>query len=513
MLRRNLLKLLGNSAAGASLCAVPITLLAKARALDQAIGIPATDLVTDPLTETAKRFAASRKTHPFLAGFESVTPPGTGKASANIVGRWPSALRGTLFRNGPGLFDRGTQRYQHWFDGDGLMQAWTIDTGGVTHHSRFINTSKFARESRSNKFEIMAAGTTIPNARAISGPDDANTGNISVLHIGGKTYALWEAGSAYEIDRDTLETLDTKIWRDDLAGAAFSAHPVYEPDGSIWNVGLFDSKLLIYHVDKLGALKTVQLINLPRGGYMHSFTASESKLVFVLAPLMRVREAGSFFEQMGWKNELGSFMVVLDKADLSKPRFAEFESGAAYHYADAWDEADGTLALRACWYGPGSGFVSPFGQYVQGYTHLDTPLAQELVEIRLPANAKRAVLQRQGVAKVEFPIQTNLMQRSANIYLQGRATHPLGALSGILSLNKSAKPLGHFDFGNDFVLEEQLYVRAGGKRYALGTIFNAKKARTGLVLFNLDRLGDGPIAQAWLDRAMPLGFHGSFLPA
>ena len=502
MLRRNLLKLLGTSVAGASFSTLPLAVLAQANTK-----------TADPLTQTARRFATARKTHPFLAGWESIAPPGTGKVSANISGRWPSALRGTLFRNGPGLFERGGQRYQHWFDGDGLIQAWTIGAGGVTHHSRFVNTTKFARESRSDKFEVMAAGTTIPNARAVSGPDDVNTGNISVLNIGGKTYALWEAGSAYEIDPDTLETLDTKIWRDDLAGAAFSAHPVYEADGSIWNVGQFDSKLLIYHVDKFGALKTAQLINLPRGGYMHSFTASESKLVFVLAPLMRVREAGSFFEQMGWKNELGSFMVVVPKADLSKPRFAEFESGAAYHYADAWDEPDGTLALRACWYAPGSGFASPFGQYMQGYTHLDASLAQDVVEIRLPAGAKRAVLQRQGLVNVEFPIQTQLMQKSANIYLQGNKQHALGALSGILSLDKAGKPLGHFDFGDDFVLEEQLYVRAGGKRYALGTIFNAKKARTGLVLFNLDRLDDGPIAQAWLDRAMPLGFHGSFLPA
>ena len=497
MLRRNLLQLLG----GLSVGALSGPLLARSIASG----------TSDVLAETARRFAAARKNHAFLAGWESVAPGGTAKVSATLSGRWPKALRGTLLRNGPGLFERDGQRYQHWFDGDGLIQSWTISATGITHQSKFVQTSKFARENRSGKFEVMAAGTTIPNAHAASGPDDANTANTSVMQIGGKTYARWEAGSAYEIDPETLKTIGAKVWRDDLEGAAFSAHPLFEKDGSSWNFGLFDSKMIVYQIGGDGALKQAQLLELPHGGYMHSFCASESKLVFVIAPLLTVRDAGSFFEGLGWKPELGSLMVVVPKSDLSQARFAEFQSGAAYHYADAWDEADGSLGLRACWYHAGTGFASPFGEYVQGYTHQGAPDGSDLVEIRLAPGAKRAQLHKLGISRVEFPMPTRLMQKSANIYLQGHANHPNGALSGLLSLDNSGAKLGHFDFGDDFVLEEQLYLRAEGKRYTLGTIFNAKKARTGLVLMDLDRLADGPVAQAWLERAMPLGFHGTFL--
>ncbi len=497
MLRRNVLELLG----GLSMGALARPLLAKASTTDKA----------DALSKAARRFAEARKTHPFLASWESVAQGGTAKVSAALSGRWPKALRGNLLRNGPGMFDRGGQRYQHWFDGDGLLQSWQIGAAGITHQSRFVNTEKFARESRSGRFEVMAAGTTIPNARAISGPDDLNTANTSVMQVGGKTYALWEAGSAYEIDPDSLATIGTKTWRADLEGVAFSAHPLCEKDGSIWNFGLFDSKLIVYQIGSDGVLKQAQLLQLPRGGYMHSFSASGSKLVFVIAPLLPVREDGSFFERLGWKPELGSLMVVVPKSELSQVRFAEFDSGAAYHYVDAWDEADGTLALRACWYGATSDFASPFAEYVQGYTQLLAPDGLDLVEIRLAPGAKRAELQKLGVGRVEFPMPTQLMQKSANIYLQGHANHPTGGLSGILSLEKSGKALGHFDFGDDFVLEEQLYVRTDEKRYTLGTVFNAKKARTGIVLMDLDRLDEGPLAQAWLERALPLGFHGKFL--
>ena len=44
-------------------------------------------------------------------------------AQARIVGKLPPSLRGNFFRNGPGLFERGDQRYHHWFDGDGMVHA------------------------------------------------------------------------------------------------------------------------------------------------------------------------------------------------------------------------------------------------------------------------------------------------------------------------------------------------------------------------------------------------------
>jgi len=493
MLRRQVLTLLGASMAASVLSP----------------GLFAQPL--DPLRESAKRFAAARRLHPILAGWESVKPPGTERVSASIQGKWPEALRGTLFRNGPGLFERGGQRYQHWFDGDGLVQAWRIGKSGVSHQSRFVETPKFKRENKSGRFEVMAAGTTVPNARPVSGPDDVNTANISMLHLAGKTYALWEAGSAFEIDPDTLATIGPRTWRDDLEGVPFSAHPVYEPDGSIWNAGLFGGRLVIYHVGVNGVLKSAEMIELPRDGYMHSFTATKSKLVFVLAPLVRVRDAGSYFEGLGWKPELGSLMVVVDKNDLKTPRFAELAAGAAYHYADAWDEADGALNLRACWYDSDAGFISPMRNYVNGSIAPGPKFSSNWVEITLKRGAKEAQLKRTGIARVEFPIPTRLGQKSPMILLQDSAENAHEGMSAVLSLDANGKPLGHFDFGANHIVEEQLYVPIAGKRYTLGTVFNTKKARTGLVLMDLDRLADGPIAQAWLDRAMPLGFHGTFV--
>ena len=102
-----------------------------------------------------------------------------------------------MYRNGPAWFDRGDLRYQHWFDGDGMLQAWRFGDRKVTHAGRMIATAKFSQEQKSGRFEFRAAGTTIPGARGVRNNDDMNTANTAVVRLGGRIFALWEGGSAY----------------------------------------------------------------------------------------------------------------------------------------------------------------------------------------------------------------------------------------------------------------------------------------------------------------------------
>jgi all-trans-8'-apo-beta-carotenal 15,15'-oxygenase len=469
----------------------------------------------DPLKASAQRFAAARKKHALLAGWESAPLQGMPLTHAELKGRWPKELRGRLYRNGPGNFERGGQRYLHWFDGDGLIQSWDFRDGSVQHQAQFVQTPKFKRESKSDRFEVMAAGTTIPNARAVSGPDDANTANISVLHLAGKSYALWEAGSAFEFDRDSLQTKGIKTWSEDLEGVAFSAHPVYERDGSVWNVGALGKQMVIYHVSAAGELLKSQLVDLPRGGYMHSFTASESKLIFVFAPMVRVRDAGSFFEGLGWRPELGSQMVVVSKQDLTQHSIIEFEAGAAYHYADAWDRKDGGVSLRACWNAytdSGAAFISPLQHYMQGTLKAAASMDPALTTLHVDLTAKKVTVEDSDLLHVEFPIQTKLMRQSDLLMLQGHHDGS-GLMKKLVLVDGRNKTLGSYGGHAHIALEEHLFVAQNGKRFALGTALDTRKARTGLYAFDLDRLEDGPLAEAWLPYAAPLGFHGSYLPA
>ena len=61
----------------------------------------------------------------------------------------PEALRGTFYRNGPAVHERFGMRYQHLFDGDGMVQAFRFDGGDITHRARVVMTPKLARETES----------------------------------------------------------------------------------------------------------------------------------------------------------------------------------------------------------------------------------------------------------------------------------------------------------------------------------------------------------------------------
>lgn len=62
---------------------------------------------------TAEAFAARRAKEPWLMGWDNA-PAELDRASLTLEGRWPTALRGTFFRNGPAQHSRGPIRYDHW---------------------------------------------------------------------------------------------------------------------------------------------------------------------------------------------------------------------------------------------------------------------------------------------------------------------------------------------------------------------------------------------------------------
>ena len=45
------------------------------------------------------------------------------------VGSLPDWLSGKLIRNGPGLFEIGDTKLNHWFDGMALLHSFTIKSG------------------------------------------------------------------------------------------------------------------------------------------------------------------------------------------------------------------------------------------------------------------------------------------------------------------------------------------------------------------------------------------------
>jgi len=54
-----------------------------------------------------------------------------------VTGRIPHELAGTYYRNGPNPAFEPPGRY-HWFDGDGMIHAITLDDGRAHYRNRYV---------------------------------------------------------------------------------------------------------------------------------------------------------------------------------------------------------------------------------------------------------------------------------------------------------------------------------------------------------------------------------------
>jgi len=442
-----------------------------------------------------------------------------------VTGRWPSALRGTLYRNGPGLMARDGQRYRHWFDGDGLVQAWHLDgrdTQHFRHTARFVKTKKFQAEQAAGEFLLPAFGTALEAKRPVRGADDMNTANTSVTVQGGRLYALWEAGSAQELDPDTLHTRGPKTWAPELRGMPFSAHPKREPDGTLWNFGTFRNQMVLYQIGPNGQLQRSQMLKLPTAAMVHDFVVTQRHIVFLLPPLSldmaALRQGAAMVTAMRWQASEAMRVVVIDKATLQVQRTLEAPAHLVFHFGNGWDDGQGTIRLDYV--------ESDIDEFLSG--RFNTALGGVEANFGAPSQARFMTIDlRQGRVQVqgreeavEFPqVDPRVVgQRYRYLYAPTqRGLQQRWGANAVQRLDLKSGRVDDFAWGADVVVEEQLLVpkpgsRREGEGWLLGTGFDARQQRSFATVFDAEAIAAGPLATVWLPYAAPFGFHGHFHP-
>lgn len=440
-----------------------------------------------------------------------------------VSGALPKGLRGTLYRNGPAVFSRGGATVDHWFDGDGMVQAFNISGGKASHVGRLVATEKLATESKLDRISVFGFGTVPENPTPMSGPDSANAANTSVLPVNGELLSLWEGGSAYRMDMDTLETRGIKVWRDDLKGMPFSAHPKVELDGTIWNFGQAASAnvLVVYKISAGGELQSFDMVKDVPGGMIHDFCMTQRHLIFV-CPSLRAKKTGkfdgSYLSRFVWDKDAPQRVVVLDKSDLSVRRDYELPPGFQFHFGNAYENKSGEIRFSMC-----TGGVE-FAQrnaraLVKGI--LSKPAPSTLTEVTLHADGTASEQKLLGgIEDCEFPQFSARRSglQAQYLYMVGGSTASRPGHSQVIKYDMTSGRADRFDYGPYALVEEHLFVpRAGASReddgWLIGTVLDYQTQQTQLNVFDARRISDGPIAVLALDYALPLGFHGAWAGA
>lgn len=482
-------------------------MLASRRAFLAGFAAASAAVATPELVRAAQAAAAAPDWALATADVEADVAP---RALTLIHGRAPEGLEGVLFRNGPAKFRRPGRSAGHWFDGDGLVRRFAIQDGRASLAARFVATRKRAQEERLGAMVMPGFGTP-PDPRAeIGSPDDANAANTSVLMAGDRLWALWEGGSPVSMDPETLKTHDYVTLRPDLRGMPFLAHPRVEPDGRVWNLGMGGGQAIVWRLAADGSLDDATVIDLPRASYVHDFTATERHLVVVLQPWVRERDTMPFADGFAWRPEIGTQVLVIDKADLSRRRLHEVEAFGFFHLGDAWEDG-GAIRFDLAVH-PDMDFAARgASEVIAGMPLSGEPARLALVSLTPDGGGRVERLRTVAEFPRSDPRRAGL-RRDLSIHVTGETPEtPFARAIGVADWADGATRA--FDFGPDHVVDEMVFVPkpgSGSERdgWLIGPSLNLAERATELHVLDIARVEDGPVATWRADVALPAAFHG-----
>ena len=490
---------------------------------------PAAALGQHAAEDWSAQFAGNLEQHPWLAAWGNIDRDHY-QSEANVSGHWPEELRGVLYRTGPAQHEANGWRNRHWFDGDGMVHAYRIGADGVRHEAKLVETAKMKAEREAGRALYPGLAAAPPGVAGITGPDDLNLANTSVLFHHGRLLALWEAGSPYEIDPDSLATVGPYQFAEPGGGASmrgvpFSAHPRVDVDGSVWNFGYASAAglLVFWHIAADGGLLKAGRIAVDPMTMPHDFVVTERHLVLLLPPFhyRSASRESAFLARHEWRPDDPCRVLVVDKNDLSSHFFLELPAQWVFHFGNAWEDSAGVIRFDAS-RAPDPGIMTrTFTEIMRGEV-ADQRAGSHFtyrLDTRSRTISEEAMLE--DNVFTEFPCidpRVGCRRYRKLVFLSQSSPQAVAhfSLDEVSRFDFESGRREYYRYPESQIPEEHLYVPHPGSEpetggWILGTAYDWQRERQILNLFDADHVNDGPVAAAELPYAIPLGLHGKFV--
>lgn len=443
-----------------------------------------------------------------------------------VVGAVPDWLTGTLIRNGPALFEQGETSLRHWFDGYGLLHAFSLEDGEVTYHSRFIESKEYTENILDTKKRNVAAwGTSADPCRSIFQRffamfvDTPTNTNVSVIRLKDKYYTTSDISVMNEFDAGTLETKESF---QPVKGAVLAAHPSFERDGSVLNLARTfgpKSKNSIISYSAANDVATLATFYTDKHFYAHSFANEEKYFVAIEQPLYvsfpKLMQSGvksySFYECLSWEQGIHNSLHVYNKESKEYIHIPTNESFFFFHTINSYQKDD-TLVIDFCGY-TDSSIISDF--------YLDTLKSSGVAEnhkprfMRLILNlkTKEVTLEKRDVG-IELPNIHRSFSGKDYRFAYGVHSHTDSKeLSDSLIKYDIVNNISHIWKDENLLPGEPVFIPSPEKKGeddgVLMTIcFDGNKNSSCLVILDAQSMKE--ISRAYTPLHIPAGLHGNF---
>ncbi|XP_077988510.1 carotenoid-cleaving dioxygenase, mitochondrial-like [Glandiceps talaboti] len=206
--------------------------------------------------------------------FHSVETEYPDPLETTVSGQVPHWLRGCLLRNGPGRFEFGDEKYNHYFDGSALLHRFHIQDGAVAYHRRFFSY--------------------------FTGPDITDNCCVNWFQAGEDFFVCTETNIIHKVDRETLESKEKVDYTNYIAVNSATAHP-HQLGDYLYNIGNTYGSWTKYSIIKMtlndqckknkGPIESAKVIcTVPSRyrsapSYYHSFAITDNYIIFLEQPL------------------------------------------------------------------------------------------------------------------------------------------------------------------------------------------------------------------------------------
>jgi len=462
---------------------------------------------------------------------ESVSPfrrsPDVPDATEAIVtGTPPEWLRGELVRTCPAVFEGSRWRARHWFDGLGMIYAFRVGKSAIRFQSRLLE-SEAAHEIAEGPAHLGSFAT--PTGRTlwqrVVQPIQriSDNTNVNIVKMGDDLVALTEGNRQVRVDAQTLRALgEVSYEHDELGGAVSSAHPHFDVERQrVVNVATkFGTSGVVSIYEHAGSERRREIVaswRTSRVPYIHTFglTPAHAILVahpFVVTPLDMLWSNRGFIDHFEWRPQDGTRLVVMNRATKAIEEY-ETDPLFVFHTVNAFDR-DGDTVLDLLAY-PNATIMDDL-RVERMVDHLPD-LRPSLVRITMHPSRRRAKVEKLSDTGFEFP-STNYRKVNGSDYrfAWGAADGPRGDgsyASSIVKVDVRAGSASAFSDGERVYGEPVFVARPGGSDEDDGVLLSvgasARVDTSALVIIDAKTMV--LLASAEVPKAIPLGFHGSFI--
>ncbi|MEU6115691.1 carotenoid oxygenase family protein [Streptomyces sp. NPDC047117] len=459
----------------------------------------------------AERAPSGAEARPLtLSGHLAPVPDEIDAYDLPVSGTLPPELRGRYLRNGPNpLPGRGGG---HWFLGHGMLHGIRIADGRAEwYRNRWVRTTHLAG---------------IPATRPDGTRDLANNpANTHVIEHGGRLLALCESGLPHRVTPD----LDT-VGPEDFGGrlrTAMTAHPKEDPaTGELHFFGYAPTPPYVtYHrMSAAGELEHSRVIDVPAPTMMHDFALTERYVIWLDLPVTFDAALRGKGMPMRWNDAYGARLGVMERSGEAPVRWFDIEPCYVFHVGNAREDAAGRIVLDAVRYDRAT--FNSLWAAIDGESAGQAPPASG-TGLPTASGAAGSVLYRWTLdpatgavseaalddLSVEFPTLHAGHVGRAHRYLYLAADAPSGA---VVRYDVTTGERHTHDVGPDRAVGEAVFVpardaRAEDEGWLLSIVTDRTGTGSELLVLDATNVTAPPVASIRLPRAVPAGFHGSWI--